>query len=281
MLGAHPEIYAGGELSALILSRGEEGVGSCSGCGFACPYWNEQARTAATKANLYRVVDRIFGKRIVVDSSKSIDWFNDVLASEEHRGISTSYVLMVKHPIRYLASCVANIAPHKPKRAQRGFLAGRSAARGRQDFLEELIEELDAYYEQFFWNFGQTVGGTTFHLVHDERLVEDCRTALAPLLRALGLSFLPQMGDFFGLQYHQIGGNAGPLFQLGQGWPKGADPAEARRKFYEQSAALRIDDKYRQLLPESELKWLLAHPVVCSLCERLGYEDPAMPFPIR
>ena len=42
MLGAHPEIYAGGELSALILSRGQEGVAGCTACGFSCPYWDER-----------------------------------------------------------------------------------------------------------------------------------------------------------------------------------------------------------------------------------------------
>lgn len=281
MLGAHPEIHAGGELSALILGRGDENVGACTACGFACPYWNERARNSVTKANIYREVERIFGKRVIVDSSKSIDWFNEALASDDHRGIGASYVLMVKHPIRYLASCLANITPHQPRRSQGGFLSKLSPGRQRQAFLDELVADLDGFYDQFFGGFVKEVGGTTFHLLHYERMVHDPRAALAPLLRSLALAYAPQMDDFFRRTYHQIGGNAGPLFQLGQGWPKGIEPADVRKKFYEGGAGLRIDDKYRQIMPEPELARLLSHPTVRKLCDRLGYDDPRMPFPIR
>lgn len=281
MLGAHPDIYAGGELSALVLGRGDENAGACTACGFACVHWDAAARANVSKANLYREVERIFGKRIIVDSSKSIGWFNEVLASDEHRGVIPSYVLMVKHPVRYLASCVANMTPLKPNRSRRVPFVGWSTARERQGFLDEQIEVLDTFYEQLFWNFGRTVGGATFHLVHYERMVEDAQAALGPLLGSLGLFFAPAMSNFFGLEYHQIGGNAGPLYQLGQGWPKGTNPTETRRKFYERNAGLCIDDKYRTLLSEPELKWLLTHPVVRRLGERLGYDDPVMPYPVR
>lgn len=281
MLGAHPEIHAGGELSALILGRGQECAGACTACGFACPYWNEQARAAVTKTNLYREVERIFGKQVIVDSSKSIDWFNEVLSSDAHRGVDASYVLMVKHPIRYLASSLANMAPHQPRRSAGGLLGKLSPARMRQAFLDELVEDLHNFYHQFFWNFGKVVGSATFHLMHYERMVENPRAALGPLLRSLGLAYAPQMDDFFRATYHQIGGNAGPLYQLGQGWPKGTEPSDIRKRFYEGGAGLRIDDKYRQIMSEDELARLLSHPTVRKLCDRLGYDDPRMPFPVR
>ena len=280
MLGAHPEIYAGGELSALILSRGQESVAGCSACGFSCPYWDERARSSVTTANLYREVTRIFRKNWLVDSSKSIDWFNVVLSSAEHRRVTPSYVLMVKHPIRYIASCVANMATHKPRRRSGGIFATLTASRAREAFLDELAEDLYLFYEQFFWCFGKSLGGATFHLMHYERLIGDPPGALTPLLRSLGLSYVPEMGDFFRNEYHQIGGNAGPIYQLGHSWPKGADVAPVRKSFYEQGAALRIDNKYRELLSEREVARLLAHPVVRKLCERLGYDRADMPFPL-
>jgi hypothetical protein len=280
MLGAHPKIHAGGELSALVLSRGDESASSCTACGFACRYWNDAARAAVTKANLYREVERIFGKGVIVDSSKSIAWFGETLASDEHRGVSVSYVLMVKHPVRYLASCLANMTPHRPRRRTVGLFDKLSSGRQRQAFLDELVEDLDAFYGQFFWSFGKSVGNATFHLMHYERMVADPRAALAPLLRSLALTFAPEMGDFFHATYHQIGGNAGPLYQLGQGWPKGTRPNDVRQRFYERGAGLRIDDKYRQLLSDSELTQLLLHPTVRKLCDQLGYDDPRMPFPV-
>jgi hypothetical protein len=281
MLGAHPEIHAGGELSALILGRGDESAGACSACGFACRFWDERARNAVTNANVYREVERIFGKKVIVDSSKSIDWFNEVLASDDHRGIAPSYVLMVKHPIRYLASCLANTTPHQPRRNPGGFLSKLVPGRPRQALLDELVADLDRFYEHFFSCFGKEVGGATFHLLHYERMVQEPRSALAPLLRSMALAYAPQMDDFFRGAYHQIGGNAGPLYQLGQGWPKGTEPADIRKKFYEGGKGLRIDDKYRQIMPEPELARLLSHPTVRKLCDRLGYDDPRMPFPIR
>ncbi len=281
MLGAHPEVHAGGELSALILSRGDESASACSACGFGCRYWNETVRATVTKANLYREVERIFGKNVIVDSSKSIDWFNEVLASDEHQGIAASYVLMVKHPIRYLASCLTNIMPHRPRRGSLGMLSWFSSARMRQAFLEELIEDLAGVYDQFFARYAKTVGGATFHLMHYERMVADPHAALGPLLQSLGLAYASQMDDFFRATYHQIGGNAGPLYQLGQGWPKGGEPADIRKRFYEAGAGLRIDDKYRQLLSELELAQLLSHPTVRKLCDRLGYDDPRLPFPVQ
>lgn len=279
MLGAHPEIHAGGELSALILARGEESAGACTACGFACPYWSEEARARVGKASLYREVERIFGKRVIVDSSKSIDWFNEVLASDAHRDVGASYVLMVKHPIRYLASCLANATSHRPRRGG-GLLGKLSPARMRQSFVDELIEDLHDFYHRFFWNFGKAVGSATFHLMHYERMVADPRATLAPLLDSLGLDYAPQMDDFFRATYHQIGGNAGPLYQLGQGWPKGTEPADVRKRFYEGGAGLRIDDKYRQIMPEDEVARLRSHPTVRALCDRLGYDDPRMPFPV-
>jgi sulfotransferase family protein len=280
MLGAHPAIYAGGELSALILSRGQAGVADCSACGFSCRYWDERARSAVTTANLYREVQKIFGRKWIVDSSKSIDWFNDVLRSEEHRRVTATYVLMVKHPIRYLASCIANIAADKPRGRTRGIFTTLSASRSRAAFLDELAADLNRFYEQFFWCFGKSVGGATFHLMHYERLIDDPAGSLAPLLCSLGLSYVPEMADFFRKEYHQIGGNAGPIYQLGHGWPKGADIAPARKSFYEQGAALRIDNKYRELLSAPEIARLRAHPVVRQLCDRLGYDRPDMPFPL-
>ena len=280
MLGAHPQIYAGGELSALVLSRGQEGVGACSACGFACRYWNEDARAAVTRANIYRQAQRLFATDLIVDSSKSIDWFNEVLKSPEHRDFAATYVLMVKHPLRYLGSCIANITPHRPRRRSGRFLERLAPARAREAFLIELAEDLDRFYDHFFGSFGKTVGGATFHLLHYERLIADPAASLAPLLQSLGLSFTPQMSDFFRLEYHQIGGNAGPVYQMGHGWPNGAEVAPVRRNFYERGPGLRIDDKYRELLSASETEHLMAHPTIRRLCDRLGYDDPEMPFPV-
>jgi hypothetical protein len=281
MLGAHPSIYAGGELSALILNKDDPAVASCTACGTACRYWTAQERSAITKANLYRNVVRIFGKPIIVDSSKSIDWFSEVLASSEHAGCVPHYVLMVKHPIRYLASCTANMTGDHSHSRLTGFFKKRARQQEREEFLTEQIDVLAAFYDGFFAAFGKKIGRATFHLVHYERLVAAPRTILVPLLRSLSLDHSPGMDDFFRAEFHQIGGNAGPLYQAGHGWPVGHEPARHRKAFYEAGAALRIDDKYRQCFTDEELARLKGNGVLRRLCDNLGYDAAAMPFPIQ
>jgi hypothetical protein len=281
MLGAHPSIYAGGELSALILNRGDPAIASCTACGIECRYWTGTARSEVTKASLYTTVQQVFGKRVIVDSSKSIDWFREVLASPEHEHCVPSYVLMVKHPIRYLASCLTNIWENRSGTHGASLFAKRSIQEERDAFFDEQVELLQAFYQGFFRTLDETAAGATFHLVHYERLVADAHVALMPILGAVSLAHLPQMDDFFRAEFHQIGGNAGPLYQAGQGWPKGHEPSMERKKFYEASASLRIDDKYRQSLTARELSRLKAHPTVRALCDRLGYDAPDMPFAIQ
>jgi hypothetical protein len=281
MLGAHPSIYAGGELSALILGRGDETVAACSACGFACPYWDETARNAVTKANLYRIIESRFDQRVIVDSSKSIEWFHEVLASEAHRGIAARYILMVKHPIRWVASCLANVTLHEPRQGAGGLLGRLLPSAKRRAFIEEQVNDLAAHYDQLLPQLESARSAGRYHRVHYERFVADSRAAVEPVLQALGLTYVPAMADFSKATYHQIAGNAGPLFQAGQGWPKGTKPNAVRKKFYEAGAGLRIDDKYQELMSDKEIAWLLSHPVLRDLGPRLGYDDPTMPFPIR
>jgi hypothetical protein len=278
ILGAHPEIYGGGELIGLVQQRGRAAGGACSSCGLDCRYWTPAAREMATKANLYRLAERIFGKRILVDSSKSLDWFGEVLGGTENAGIAPLYVLTIKHPIRYLASCVVNIAKPRPRRFSLASLRDPRAA--RMSFVDRLVADLDQYYRTAL--AALSAGGAEFHRLQYESLVDNPRLALAPLLRSLGLSYDDRMDRFYDMIHHQIGGNNGALYQVTRSWQGAEHETPAfRRAFYETHRGLRIDDKYEEAFTAEELARLKADATIRALAERLGYGDPGLPFPIR
>lgn len=281
ILGAHSKIYAGGEMIGLFLHRNKPLSGSCTSCGLDCEYWNYDARNAAKKANLYRLTGRIFGKGIIVDTSKSIDWFKDTLRGGENASIVPSYVLMVKHPIRYLASCVVNITGARPRDPRKNLVGRISGAYNRKALLGQWASDLASYYDNLLVNLPRDIGGATFHVLQYERLVHSPRHALSPLLGSLGLSYEPQLDDFYNARFHQIGGNSGTMYQTTQNW-HGIDEGmpEFRQKFYEENRALKIDNKYQNAFSVSEIELLKSNPIVRRLCARLGYSTPDVPFAI-
>jgi hypothetical protein len=281
ILGAHSQIYAGGEMIGLLLHRHKALSGSCTSCGLDCEYWSDDARGGVQKDNIYRLTERIFGKSIIVDTSKSVDWFNEILHSGENVEVRPIYVLMVKHPIRYLASCMINIGTAQPIPRRRTLLSRLSSAHDRKAVLEQWISELSQYYESFLLNLPRDLGGAAFHVVHYEKLVDNPRRAVSPLLETLGLQYEPQLDDFYSASFHQIGGNNGAVYQTKRNWNGGDEGVpEFRRKFYEENRALKIDNKYRDTLTGLEIQLLKFNRTVQRLCDRLGYNHPDMPFAI-
>lgn len=278
ILGAHPDVFAGGELSALVLRHNHEAI-TCSSCGPACVHWTRETRSAVSRDNIYRLTKDLFKKNIIVDSSKSVDWFVDVLGRAGNAGFSPSYVLMVKHPIRYLASCMVNIAGASPRSIRRKLLNRLAIVSRRAAVIDEWINDLDRFYSSFFRNQARDLGGATFHVLHYERLIEDPSRALSPLLASLGLTFRPLMTAYYETEFHQIAGNAGATFQLKREWAPGNEGMpNFRRKFYEENRSLKIDNKFMDVFSAAELALLKSHPVVRRLTEELGYNHPAMPY---
>jgi hypothetical protein len=281
ILGAHSKIYAGGEMIGLLDQRNKLGGGSCTSCGLDCEYWDGIARDKIQKDNFYPLTKSIFGKDIIVDTSKSMDWFTDILASGQNVNVRPVYVLMVKHPIRYLASCMINIGGAKPTGPVSRTLSRFSPAYARKALLTEWIGVLDRYYDGLLRNLPRDAGDADFHILHYERLVENQRKAVTPILASLGLEYESRLDNFYATDFHQIGGNNGAVFQVKKNWNGGdRDVPEFRRKFYEQGPALKIDNKYASTFTPAEVNFLKSNATLRELLERLGYNSPSMPFPV-
>ncbi len=281
ILGAHSKIYAGGEMIGLLLHRDLPASGSCTSCGLDCKHWDKNARNRIQKDNFYPLTRSIFRKDIIVDTSKSMDWFTDILSRGQNTDVKPAYVLMVKHPIRYLASCMINIEGAKPVSRVSRLISQFSPAHARKALLVEWIGVLDRYYDSLLRNLPRDAGEADFHIVHYERLVESQRGTVEPILNTLGLNYEPKLDSFYSAEFHQIGGNNGAVFQTKKNW-NGGDKGvpEFRRKFYEQGPGLKIDNKYASTFTPEEISFLKSNATVKRMLERLGYNSPKMPFPI-
>lgn len=272
MLGAHRRIYAGGEMIGLILHRDQYGSGTCTSCGFECRIWTGDARMRVSKDNLYRVAEAVARRHVIVDTSKSLEWFSEVLGGAENRGVQPYYVLVVKHPIRYLSSCLVNIEDAAPRGRLARLVSKLGDTHRRKALLDEWADDLASYYDGVFRHYGRNVGGASFHAIRYEDLVRDRRATLKPILSSVGLDYDDLIDDFYSADFHQIGGNNGAIFQINQSW-HGADNqvSQERKKFYESAKAVRMDDKYKKVFSASELVYLKSHPSVRRVCEQFDY----------
>lgn len=280
LLGAHSRIYAGGEMIGLTQSRHKEFSGSCTSCGLQCQFWNHDCRSAVRKGNLYALSRETFGKSIIVDSSKSLDWFKEMVVAEP--GTKPVFVLMVKHPIRYLSSCVVNIGGSEGGYLRRAKGKYFGADFARKPDLKRWIDDLIAYYGGLLRSLPREIGGAPFHVVHYERMVAMPREAIGPLLETLGVDYETSQDDFYSAEFHQIGGNNGAIFQTKQSWNGGdVDVPTFRREFYQHARGMKIDDKYLNVFSSREMDYLTSHAGLARLTDMLGYGLPDMPFKIR
>jgi len=224
MLGAHPEIFAGGELH-WVLAKPDGTV--CAICGEHCRYWTLENRRSLTAENFYHQLSRIFGRRIIVDSSKMHDWFGPMLP--RFSDVPQSKVLIVKHPIRHAASFV--------EKARLGEIE-----------TKYLDVDIVLYYVRVFYQV--CLGNHDFdRIIRYEDLVKDPQGILADILAPVGLQVAPGMHDWKSAECHMIGGNSGPRAQVSNIPPTG----EFRQRKYKRSGVF-LDDSYAETLSIEEVE---------------------------
>lgn len=201
-------------------------------------------------------------------------------------------VLMVKHPIRLLASFLINQTlrgrdgdPLKEEycrlwidgsgdQEQKPASAEMEALRRR--LLEKYLQIIISFYSNTMREMNEAFADSSAHVVRYEDLVRSAEQALDLLLKALGLKFHPQMQDCYSVVHHDIGGNSGTSYQYHRKDEQTfAQYHPARRDFYKNMKGIRMDNKYRNVLRREDYDWLLRSPQLLELCRFFGYS--AMP----
>jgi tetratricopeptide (TPR) repeat protein len=245
VLGAHPDIAGAGEMHWLVHEPPAERAreGRCVFCGDSCKLWTPELRADLDAANLYDLTAGAYGKAFVCDTSKMPDWSEFMAA---HTAAPRTRVLLVKHPIRIVASNLANAqATGDPAKADMD-----GVLRGYSDLCARAMHnppDLVLRYEDF---------------------VASPSAALTPILNAFGLAWDDAMADWRSHPHHYIGGNVGPRSQIA---PRILPMGDFLQRKYRRPGIF-LDDSFRQVLTPEEIARVVAHPRAREICDRFGYD---------
>jgi hypothetical protein len=260
MLDSHPAIYGAGEIRTLV--HPEDGAHVCTHCGEDCPVWSPEQRSRITPHDFYRSVAEASRKRVIVDTSKSAQWFAQSTRFGSDVDIRFVPVLVIKHPVRHLASLLVN--------ANRPIPTDMAAWRNlvRLQLTGRLIPETNGLLEAVPALFGVPIP----LVLRYEGFVRDPRHELAPLLQTLGLEYDPRVEACYGDVHHHIGGNSGASYQYHRKDEAIEEVGNIRKDFYKSLRGIQMDDKYRRLFDAAQLEWLATDPIVAGASRALGYE---------
>ncbi len=294
MLDSHPDIYGGGELLWLLRKKYGDGATNvqCTHCHEHCSFWTPEALSEVCESRFYDYIGGLFNVRVLVDTSKNPSWFENIRKHPSNREAHFVYVILTKHPIRHIASFFTNTLYRKSDDYLLNALArlfsyqlplsskGRSQAkmfidkRLKKRFLSSIIRLIYGYYYNLFMNIARTSGGSPVQVIQYENLVACPEVTLSPVLELCGLEYVSSMQQCFKYPHHQIGGNAGPIYQASHSriWGDADDPGNAlRKKQYDLHSGIFLDNKYQKLFDSHEIRWLSSIKSVSSLCKMLGY----------
>jgi hypothetical protein len=261
ILDSHPEIYGGGELHWL-LNRNEDNTkysAQCTACGTDCLFWTEERLNAVNEINLYPFISRIFQKRIVVDTSKNPRWFWRMAETSGFQ-VKFHYLVLTKHPIRHTASLMSNTMINKDLKD----LTDSECA----------IEIMYDFYRRLFRDLKKPGKETVYQVIHYEDLVLDLKNTVRRILKPFKLDYFNSMENCIRHIHHQIGGNAGPLYQNTKKWVFGEDKIDDQKKEnYMKQKGIFLDNKYKKTFSPQKIQKLSKDEKVLFINKLLGYEE--------
>ena len=270
-LDGHPRIFGGGELHWLLApdKASFDWDVACTNCGTGCPYWTKNLINSLSLETFYQGMARAFSTSIIVDTSKEWDWFGRVLHTGANREVMPILLVLTKHPLRHLASHLANKEAFSPASQH----VSRWSGLRRQFLMRKYVARFHRWYQRLF---SLMPSDYITHRVRYEDVAERPWETLAPVMSSLRVENSPLVSQPYRFVHHQIGGNAGTHFIATKNWLGGESDVHAlRRAQYQRSDVMFLDNKYQQLFSASEIKYLFRDYKYRNLCELLGYDtDP-------
>lgn len=268
MLGAHPEIYGGGELNWHIADDGfiaEQDLDQkhCRICGKMCSVWTEDAlKYVKGEDFFYEKVAEVSGKDIIVDIGKSALWFSRSQNFKTKKDVKFYRIIMTKHPVRHITSLIVN----------RGFgwvLQGDNVYMKTALFSGAIQNRLvEEYVEsaEFFPTDTEHRG------LKYEDLVTQPERCMQEILKYLEIDYHSSVLDPFKHEQHFIGGNTGAASVMTIQHDKHiAKKGKIMEEWYA-GRSIRLDNKYVHFLTKEDVDWIQGIKQVQDLCGILGYE---------
>lgn len=273
VLDGHPSIYGGGELHKLFL---DTKVPRCSVCQYDCGMWTPARLERVRKEGLYHDLASIFGAPVIVNSAKTIDYFEEL--HPLNADVPHTYVLLIKHPIRHLASYVNNkfiVNEGLVEAADRGAL-DPDHRRAMVRYVGKRAASMAEAYRRTEEGLAAVAGDGGHRVLRYEDFVVDPEETLEPLLAEVGLEFEPSMVDYTALPHHPIGGNRGPHYQIRKDLSVQRFTSY-RRGYYEENPGLAMDNKYLDTFDGDQIDAILELDAYRGLCSTLGYDPEDFP----
>lgn len=277
VLGAHDGVYGGSEIYRLIDPDPELRSG-CSWCRGQCAVLTDERIAAMNKDNFYSALAEHTGKKKIVDTSKTLAWFEDIFPRQARQGVSLRLALLTKHPLRQLAAFIGWQNDYLYKCGMRSVIKRMlvdptTAFSKTKMHVSYWLDVATDFYDEFAAS--PLLAEVPSLSVKYEDFVEHPAKALDEILSGWGLGFDPYSIDYSSFEQHGVGGNGGVTRMV--------DP-ELRMKrlrergkgyildYYKKCKGLTMDNTYLDAFSREEIEWISSLSKFKSLCERLSYE---------
>ena len=278
VLGSHKGVYGGSELYRLIDKDPDKHCG-CSWCHDGCPVLTDERIAMLSRDDFYVPLSSFTGKDKIVDTSKNLPWFEKMFPRQAKQGVSSSILLLTKHPLRHLAAYMGWQHDYLFKCGLRSvvkrMLVDPSTAFSRQKMhLSYWLDVIADFYEKF--DTSPLLKEFSHFRIKYEDFVERTAISLKEPLERWGLEFDPRAINYSNFEQHGVGGNGGVIRMIN---------TEERIKrfrsrsadyildFYDNCEGLTMDDSYKDAFSEQIVCWIKGLPKYRRLCEVLSYDE--------
>lgn len=232
VLGSHPEcFYAGeaGKVRFLSDPRKDPRKRTCKLCGPDCPVWSGfQARR---DIDPYEQISEKVGRPVVIDSTKSLTWTEGHIAALEAAGARPYFIFLQRDGRAVINSRVRKYPTRSPEELIDAWIAKMEQTATFYDALSQ--PKMTVRYEEFATEPGRVV---------------------PEICSFLGITYKPEMLDFYQHEHHPLGGNNGTQYIVARF--QGPNPnrpyaqvGERSREYYENhGTGIRLDLRWKDEL---------------------------------
>ena len=268
VLDTHPDITGVGELIHVYMSPKTV---SCAFCGASCKYFNQENITRIIKSDPYNTLADMFGTSVIVDTSKEVVNFQKILACQDLSKVKLSPVILVKHPMRHLASFIlhmVNKASSDPEQVNKILESSQTRlSLSRQILNQRMI----VWYRGVMPFIRKTFNINNLLMIQYEKLVQKTMAALQPIMDLTGLAADGNMVNFTSAEHHHIAGNGGAIYYRNKNRKSLDDFNGISLDYYESLQGIGMDNKYANLFTPQEMDLIKKDTSYLQLCEFLGY----------
>jgi hypothetical protein len=223
-------------------------------------------------ARIYESVAARFERPVVLDTSKSLSWFEDVLPA---RASNADMVMLhlVKHPMRHVASYVNNrfvVEQRLIAKIDSGTLS-RAEIGARLQYAMKSLHEIERRTDAFEALFKKHPE-MRVHRVRYEDVVADAGRGISVVLRLLSLDAQVDPASFWSHPAHFLGGNRGVREQMKSEGVVNVSKFTRYRNAYYSAKRIATDEKYLDTFTAEERLEIAAADIYRRLCDRFGYD---------